>query len=725
MRRIGWVVIYILLQGCTSQRLDSNVSTLSLDGQWQFTSITASPRSNQPSFETYNQSLHVPANWYSEGVDFAGQALYETSFELEKKYIQSRYWLSFQAVDYAADVSLNNIPIGSHVGYFAPFSFDVTSFIKEKTNELSVMVKSENDDKVQDWSLNKKELKGVLNHHDTRPGGAWSERGQDANSGGIWGSVDIKRTGPVAIREVKFTPILQDNGESSGQLNILLNSSLSGESFVEISLVPPQEVDMRTRRESYVVRTRLNEGDNLMQWTVPSTKRALWWPYDWGKPNLYDLKVTVYLADQPVSDYVQQRIGFRKVEYSESKKHFYINDLPYFIRGTNYIASQWLGEVSRQDYADDLDLMREANVNSIRVHGHVAGKAFYDLADELGFVVWQDFPLQWGYEESLATSAEASRQAKDMTSMLFNHPSIAFWSGHNEPPWDATWMKYKYPSYERSHNKQLTDSVYSALVESQDGRVVRKASYTYEHPWYGWYSGHYTDYKKLTGPPIISEFGAQAFPRFELLASILSDTDSWPLNTQQLDQLDYHNFQRHETLELAKIEMGQNLNDFIVNSQDYQRTVNKYAAENLRLKKNKGIAAIYQFMFVDSWPSITWSVLDVERQKKPGFLALKQSFQPILPIVSVNNESSSKLIKISIINDSRASVSNTLVVINCVVPNKEPRKCWQKEHIDIKTNDITTIANIERGKITDEFVINIIGSQGELISSNHYQPGDY
>ena len=74
-------------------------------------------------------------------------------------------------------------------------------------------------------------------------------------------------------------------------------------------------------------------------------------------------------------------------------------------------------------------------------------------------LVWQDFPLQWGYDDSPEFANEAVRQAKAMLTVLHHHPSIFAWSGHNEPPWNAPWMKYKYPDYKPQQNRYLTDAV--------------------------------------------------------------------------------------------------------------------------------------------------------------------------------------------------------------------------------------------------------------------------
>ncbi|HID91587.1 TPA: glycoside hydrolase family 2, partial [Candidatus Peregrinibacteria bacterium] len=101
------------------------------------------------------------------------------------------------------------------------------------------------------------------------------------------------------------------------------------------------------------------------------------------------------------------------------------------------------------------------HINTIRVHAHIEPKRFYKLCDELGFLVWQDYNLQWGYIDTEAFQKEAIRQAKEMVDMLYNHPSIYMWSMHNEPPWNSDWMKWKYPDYNTTINKKLDDILYA------------------------------------------------------------------------------------------------------------------------------------------------------------------------------------------------------------------------------------------------------------------------
>lgn len=86
------------------------------------------------------------------------------------------------------------------------------------------------------------------------------------------------------------------------------------------------------------------------------------------------------------------------------------------------------------------------NANAIRVHGHVAGRALYEVADEMGLMIWQDVPLQWGYDDSAAFADNAVRQTRAMMDQFGNSPAIIVWGGHNEPPWNSPWMEKRFPT---------------------------------------------------------------------------------------------------------------------------------------------------------------------------------------------------------------------------------------------------------------------------------------
>jgi beta-mannosidase len=220
-----------------------------------------------------------------------------------------------------------------------------------------------------------------------------------------------------------------------------------------------------------------------------------------------------------------------------------------------------------------------------------------------------------------------------MVRVLDKHPSIFAWSLHNEPPWDAWWMKFKYSDYDANQNRALDERLERVVRQADDSRHVHKASLSSEHQWQGWYSGHWTDFNNPTTQPLITEFGAQALPDIQSLRRIFNEDEIFPDTDKKLELWEFHNFQKDETFKNAKVERGKNINEFIANSQAYQLRLTQLAVESLRRQKYKPVGAIFQFMFVEDWPSMNWGVLDYWRRPKAGYQALARAYQPLLPSI--------------------------------------------------------------------------------------------
>lgn len=111
--------------------------------------------------------------------------------------------------------------------------------------------------------------------------------------------------------------------------------------------------------------------------------------------------------------------------------------------------------------------------------------------------------------------------------------------------------------------------------------------------------------------------------------------DQWPPDWQGLA---YHDFQYDQTFHVAGIELGSSLEEFVANSQRYQAELLKFAIERYRRHKYTKIGSLFQFMFMDCWPSITWSVLSYDRVPKQGYYTLQQVYQPVLVGVDLYRE---------------------------------------------------------------------------------------
>jgi beta-mannosidase len=615
---------------------------IALSGTWKFKPGELKGSVSQAAKNEVSRwaDIPVPSNWYLEGHDISGIAWYSKQFTLPKEYAHKHISVKFSGVDYIAEVWLNGKYIGYHEGYFQPFSFDITrAVIFGKENHLMVKVNSPLEKMVEDWSLHKRYIKGIFGHHDTRPGGAWSDRGQEKNTGGIWAPVDLEIHEAALIEEVKVTPHLhlsENSADAEVQLHIGLQQAAALPAKIQFKLKPYNFPSTQTNSKE--IFQNLSPGFNSVNVPITVKDPALWWPWDQGKANLYQLTINV-VADNQVIDTKTVTFGFRDVRYDKAQNEWRINGRRMFLRGTNYIATQWLSEMTPERFAQDIALMKAANVNIVRVHAHITADDYYRQCDEAGLLNWQDFPLQWGYLEDVEFTRNAVRQARDMVNSFYNHPSIIVWSLINEPTWDATWMTTKYKHYNKLQNKELTDRLYQAIYPLDKTRYVHPYSASGEHPWLGWYSGSWLDYNQPTKISLVAEYGAQALPDITNLRKIIAEEDIWPVTDQQWDRWEFHNFRRKETFKYAKVPMGSTPMEFIGNTQKYQAKLIKLAAESYRRQRYHPVSGIFQFMFVENWPSMNWGVVDYWRLPKLGYAALKQAYQPVLPSIEWKQES--------------------------------------------------------------------------------------
>ena len=507
--------------------------TLSLSGEWHY-SIEDQPGFALPDCNDSGwPTMHVPQNWFLGGLDHHGVVWFrrEFSYAPENDYAQ----LCFDGVDYFADVFLNGEHLGQHTGYFAPFTFDCTDLVKNGSNILAVRVESPYEQPGLDgWHLRKRLIKGVFNHHDCRPGGGWEPIGQSFNTGGIWNRVTLEEHGPLTIDRL----LLRADMDSSAS-NLVVTISVNNRSVKQTASLAvdcaPENFSGEAYKSECIVELPAGESVHTVKLSTPDAR--IWQPWDRGFPHLYT--VLTRLTAGTVNVTQTSLFGFRTVKVGQDF-HWYVNGQSYFIRGSNYLASQWLSETLFPQAANasqhpfsggpgadlferDVALARQANLNLLRVHAHVLPPEFHQACDRAGMLVWQDFPLQWGYTDDPEFLAEAGRQMNDMLTLLYNHPSIVAWCCHNESPWDAPWMAGSVGgTYDPTQNLAL-DTQLEKIVRSLDpSRYIHRNSGTGDkHMYPGWYEGHWRDFEHMTTWPFITEYGAQGLPAKEHLLRML------------------------------------------------------------------------------------------------------------------------------------------------------------------------------------------------------------
>jgi hypothetical protein len=477
--------------------------------------------------------MYIPSNWFLGGLDHHGVVWFRHEFLHSRRGGYTD--LHFDGVDYFADVFLNGEHLGHHTGYFDPFEFDVTKTIRSGKNLLAVRVESPYEKPgPEGWYLRKRLIKGVLNHHDCRPGGGWEPIGQSYNTGGIWNRVHIEKHGAVTIDHMLLRADMDTQSPTLRAELKVRNRSLKVSARLEVRCIPN---NFRGKSQTAKFTMELPEGESVRVVQMPINGVHPWQPWDRGFPYLYKITASFSAGREIVA--CTSLFGFRTVRVEPGFRWF-INGQPYFMRGSNYLPSQWLSETlftkaaSAKErpfgssaggdfYIRDVGLARQANLNILRVHAHVLPTEFHEACDRAGMLVWQDFPFQWGYSDEPEFHAEAERQMQAMVTGWYNHPSIIAWCCHNESPWDAPWMAVQEGErYNPAHNRDLDARLETIVRKLDPVRYVHRNSGTGDgHTYPGWYVGHWRDYINLPSAPFITEYGAQGLPVMQSIRRML------------------------------------------------------------------------------------------------------------------------------------------------------------------------------------------------------------
>jgi beta-mannosidase len=565
------------------------------------------------------KDIQMPSQWAvadPELFSYGGNVWYMKKFTVKPEdTAPGRHLeLNFKGVDYKSEVYLNGKKLGAHEGYFNPFSFSLDGKVKAgEDNTLLVKVSAPKDSGAP---IFKNQIKGIFGQHDCRPGGNWAPSTL-GNSGGIWNDVILDSTGMETIKnQYVDTTLSGDHKKADLKFNYLLENHDDKPKTVTVRVkYAPSEVEDPEKFTVLTKTVELQPGANKVTVDGLEENPKLWWTHDHGEPNLYGMNTEILEGDS-VSDSLKGHFGIRKVEYDKATGVLKLNDAPLYQRGTNYIATEWLSTYNEEKFERDLHLMKDANLNSVRVHAHALPQEFYDKADQEGVLVWADFPLIWATSPSLSFMAKARDQYKQFIDLYRNHPSIAVWSAHNES------VPFNY----------LMDHLMDRDAAKLDPTRHHKAGSGFtEHYYPGWYDPpygkEYTSVDKWK-PRMASEYGAEAIPT-SIKDSIPADKQ-WPIDQNEATWK-FHDLQLPNNIKyIGHPRAFKDLDDYIDTSQKYQYDYNKYVTEYFRRIKFKPNTGIYQFMFKEAWPSATWGVMDYKAAPKMAYEALKNAMNPTL-----------------------------------------------------------------------------------------------
>ena len=263
----------------------------------------------------------------------------------------------------------------------------------------------------------------------------WDCNNLDINPGGIFAAVRLIESRAIAIERIKATPYVDAKGRQA-QVHCRVTLVNPDHDLKQVALqarVAPDNFTGPVSHAEAEVR-QLVPGASEHELWVEVAEPRLWWPWDMGEQHMYRIAVTATDgADGEVLDEMSDRIGLRHLRQVAGTWECYVNGKRIFCRGPNYLSEQLQSNMTRARYEADVRLMREANMNMVRVYCVVEKEEFYDVCDELGMLVLQDFPAQGPLSDSSDMVRRAVPQARDMVNQLYHHPSIIIWALGEQP----------------------------------------------------------------------------------------------------------------------------------------------------------------------------------------------------------------------------------------------------------------------------------------------------
>jgi beta-mannosidase len=227
----------------------------------------------------------------------------------------------------------------------------------------------------------------------------------------------------------------------------------------------------------------------------------------------------------------------------------------------------------------------------------------------------------------------------------------------------------------------------------------------------------------------ITEFGAEGLPALETLKAMFDGDTLWPATPLDWEAWKYADFQPDQEFNLAQVKMGKTIQEFIAASQRYQANLIRFQTEVFRRAKWTKTTGLYQFMFVDDWPSVTWSVVDYYRRPKLAYASLRDSMQRLLPSIEYDLHKANGPISIWVVNDHLQDVPKAVVKWKLTDPKGGSKPVVRSVTVDIpadgviKATDLGAMPRIGAG--TARLDVWIEDAQGQFLARSSLTGDDY
>lgn len=594
---------------------------------------------------------------------------YVTCFDAEKELLaSSRILLRFDGLDTIADIYLNGTQVGAAYNMHRIWEYDVTHILKETGNELKVLLHSPlkfiRDAFAECRTLGSEDaMDGFVHIRKAHCMFGW-DWGAHLPDAGIFREVTL-----LGITGARLDSVYIRQEHTDGEVSLQFQVEAEREQAVSAHGCAVEKISVKNSGGdenpgspgfAYTVELTTPEGEIRTYSDSPAeihiTSPSLWWPNGYGEQPLYQVKVTLY-AEGTAADVWERKIGLRTLTVKTEKDEWgvgfahEINGITIFAMGADYIPEDHLlGRVTPDTTRKLLEQCVAANYNAVRVWGggYYPEDWFYDICDELGLIVWQDFMFACAVYELTPEFKENIRQEfVDNVKRLRHHPSLGLWCGNNEMEMFVEeghhWVTKKtevrdyilmyeqlIPEVLKIHDPQ---TFYWPASPSSGGAFDEPNSPDRGdvHYWSVWHGNRpFSEYRKYFFR-YASEFGFQSLPARKTLETITDDPRDMNLFSYVMEkhQRQYGangkimNYLQQTYLYPSDFDM------LIYASRLLQADAIRYGVEHFRRNRGRCMGAIV-WQLNDCWPVISWSSIDYCGRWKALHYMEKRFFAPLM-----------------------------------------------------------------------------------------------
>jgi exo-1,4-beta-D-glucosaminidase len=574
---------------------------------------------------------NIPGTSYPIGQDFANLPMpadspyhcgwwYRVEFASPNSVHGQRTWLHFGGINYRAEIWVNGHRIADSstvAGAYRTYDFDVTDVMKPGGGNVLA---------VETFAPTEKDL--GINWVD------WNPCPPDKDMG-LVGAVNLVTTGSVTVRSPLAVTHFTDESLATAELTVyaeLHNAEDHAVNGVVAGIAAGEHFEQPVELAPHENRTVIFSPEKFPALRFHNAKP--WWPYQMGEPHLEHLSVG-FTQSGIRTDEQNVEFGFREITSeltANGSRLFRVNGKRILIRGAGW-SQDMLLRTDDQRLANQIRLVRDMHLNTIRLEGKLETDDFFRLTDQNGILVmlgwcccdhWEHWKNWVPGDLQVATASLRSQMLR-----LRSHASLLVWlnGSDNAPPADVEKAYLDVEAETHWPNPTLSSAASTMTVNAGLSGVKMTGPYDYVAPSY-WYVDHRLGgaygFNTETSP-------GPAIPSLASRERFLTDPNAWP----PTDDWKFHNGGG----EFTNLNVMNNTMAAVYaqpnSAADYERMAQtmEYDSERAMFEsysKNKyDSTGVIQWMLNNAWPSMIWHLYDYYLDADSGYFAAKKACEPL------------------------------------------------------------------------------------------------